>query len=291
MSRISRDVQYLFSSATELRQELRDLCLNGPPLVVGQAPSVASRSEQAFDGPAGDRMAGVLGFNWRAHFECQNLLDFAPPRRVGEGRRGDEFDLELARPRARAMAVNYGRSRALVLCGREVSRAFGVSDEPVLTWRRTDDLRAFIVVPHPSGVNHFYDSEENKERAQAVIGSLWRLAHFVKMKEERERRRVSNVVSIARRELLASLTASPGTGALAADDGRKVSESVEVEQREFAGRLLSLLDNIVRVSSVERAKILGVLGGTPQALNTAPTHMSDIDNQTEPARGEAVVVR
>lgn len=129
-------------------------------LVVGQAPAARMRSRRALDGASGDRLARLMGVaDLHTHARVVNLLGRFPGR---AGDKGDRFP--LAEAREAACRLRPGAHRAVILLGRGVAAAFGAGGWPFLEWRRLGSVPA-AVVPHPSGVNHWWNDPANLERA------------------------------------------------------------------------------------------------------------------------------
>lgn len=138
---------------------------------VGQAPSRTSVGRPAFDGSSGDRLARHAGLcdrdELRHAFALFNLLSTYP----GAAGKGDGF---VACGRARR-AVQRLRSRLrrrpVVLCGRHVARAFRADHLDWLEWARVDGLRV-AVLPHPSGVNMWWNDPGNRADARTFLDEL-----------------------------------------------------------------------------------------------------------------------
>lgn len=134
------------------------------PLIVGQAPSrgklgpalgVRSRS--------GRRLAELLGVEDASRaFETVN----AASRWTGKQGKGDRFapsEEDLIAVRGRMLP-----GRKVLVLGRAAAKALGVGRA-----RYLDITRAFqaevMVVPHPSGVNRWWNDPRNVERAKAAV--------------------------------------------------------------------------------------------------------------------------
>ncbi len=138
------------------------------PLLVGQAPARTSGGRAPFDGPAGDRLAEVLGLRDRRDvprlFDPRNLLDAWPGPSRGKG---DAFPPAEAR-RAAARLLRREPHPRIVLAGRGIARAFGLGEAP---WLREADLggRRALVVPHPSGVVAWWNDPANRAEAARAL--------------------------------------------------------------------------------------------------------------------------
>ena len=130
-----------------------------PLLVVGEAPSRLSL--EPLGGRCGSLLEDLLGPGAWAAADRVNLLGEWPGR---EGR-GSAFPLALARASASALAERFGRYRVVLLLGARVARAASLCPRE-LEWCM---VRGACVgrLPHPSGVNRWWNSEENRAAARA----------------------------------------------------------------------------------------------------------------------------
>lgn len=128
-------------------------------LLVGEAPS------KPLDGRSGGWLASLVGTTWRELEErvvVRNLFGTHP---------GSAFPHEQAR-RAAVRMLSWASSEAgaIVMLGRNVARAFGLTaDDPILTWRSLGAHEA-IVVPYPTLSR--WNPEENRERARAAVREI-----------------------------------------------------------------------------------------------------------------------
>jgi len=89
-----------------------------------------------------------------------NLYDTEPPR----------WDRQEARAIAEWWCrTNESFMRPLLLLGQKVCDAFGVSDPEWLEWYASQLWRPMIAVPHPSGLNRWYNDSENAARAGDLL--------------------------------------------------------------------------------------------------------------------------
>jgi hypothetical protein len=94
--------------------------------------------------------------------------------------------LNLLMPSSRVGAWDPGRARevassirveledtfdSIVLAGRRVPKAFGVSGEFLTVEGK------YALIPHPSGLNHWWNDHVNRERAKEFFGDLVKLYH------------------------------------------------------------------------------------------------------------------
>lgn len=74
-------------------------------------------------------LAGIIPHKFDELFECVNVLDKWP----GKQGKGDAFPLEMARPKALSMRSKLLKHRRVVLLGKRVEMAFGLS-RPWFQW-------------------------------------------------------------------------------------------------------------------------------------------------------------
>lgn len=109
-------------------------------------------------------------------FERRNLLRDWPGSANGKG---DLFPMEQARVAARAMEYEFA-GRTVIFVGKNVSAAFGFGDVAFLEWRTAQagagsgEVYRFAVLPHPSGVNTWYNVMANKVAAARFLGAAVR---------------------------------------------------------------------------------------------------------------------
>jgi hypothetical protein len=132
-------------------------------LLIGEAP--ATPEGCPFEGKSGERFE-ELAPGCLETTEATNLLPDVQPK-AGKGR---AFPAEAAR--AAAEAMDFGGAQVLLMAGRRVASAFGVPAsahylEPLLV-RGT----VAYVIPHPSGVNRWFNEAENRGRFSAFFEAL-----------------------------------------------------------------------------------------------------------------------
>ena len=151
-------------------------------IVIGQAPPIHSGEDFVpLSGLAEQRLARLAGLEvadlWR-RFDRRNLLHEFPGRkpRADKHRRengymlhqsnGDEFPLELAREAAASVDLSgYGLA---VLLGLQVAGAFRVKAK-LLTFDLETLACPAIVLPHTSGVSHFWNDADNVAAAEVAF--------------------------------------------------------------------------------------------------------------------------
>ncbi len=154
-------------------------------LIVGQAPAKNDDPLRPLCGKSGRRIAEMMGDFpnlipthhdiMMATFDRANLLDYWPGSASGKG---DKFPMDEARREAAALwdhCLGFTTCRYdwLLLLGRNVQRAFRQSD-PWMEWRlMMPQALQIAALPHPSGVNHWWNDETNTALAAEFL-SDWR---------------------------------------------------------------------------------------------------------------------
>ena len=147
--------------------------------IVGEAPSRETRGMPPFSGKSGARLAQLAGLEPDAlgdAFLLVNLLRGWP----GQCGKGSAFPVPRgARAGDRVLPMLMAERVALVvLAGRRVQAAlgFGDADRPFLEWDHFAPWspRGFshAVLPHPSGVNHWWNDPANETAARAFLRPL-----------------------------------------------------------------------------------------------------------------------
>lgn len=117
----------------------------------------------------GGRLYALTGLNRGEYLRCfqrMNLLYAFP----GRWKRDDRWPRKKARVAAQAV-LPLLEGRTVIFVGRNVARAFEVRDGvPWFTWGQRD--YRYVVIPHPSGRNHWYGKEPNRLISQAFWETL-----------------------------------------------------------------------------------------------------------------------
>lgn len=149
--------------------------------LVGEAPAQGFDGRPAFSSSSGQRITQLIGMDVRSVFRCVNLLDRWPGK--SDRGKGSEFPLNDARLRA----LKYSRrlfmpGDELILAGGRVADAFRVR-KAVEHFEWTDlcwgtDMKLDLddaeqirlsTIPHPSGVNRFWNSPDNVQTARTFL--------------------------------------------------------------------------------------------------------------------------
>lgn len=138
-------------------------------MLVGQAPSRRGDPEKPLEGDlVVRRLAGACGMGreeYMALTERCNVLRRWP----GKSGKGDRFPMRQAKTNARRLALRFG-GRRVILLGRSVAKAFGLT-VGYLKWVNIGFDVA--VVPHPSGINRWWNGARNKAAARRFMEDAW----------------------------------------------------------------------------------------------------------------------
>ncbi len=138
-------------------------------MIVGQAPGRSRGSALPLEGPSGDRLARLAGMSGHDDLRRRATLVNLLPGFPGKSGKGDAFPLPEARLAAFRMRLGRGR---VLLAGKAVARAFGLQVLPYFRWTR--HRRAWLaVIPHPSGVSHWWNEPRNVRRARRFMRSVF----------------------------------------------------------------------------------------------------------------------
>lgn len=141
------------------------------PLLIGQAPSSRGGGRSPFDcgrTGSGTFLNAVAGINVISAVDAVNLLRRFP----GKEGKGDAFPAAAARKSAARMLPGLAGRPIVLLAGKRVAAAFGV--------RRLEYFREFrlgaspaAIIPHPSGVNRWWNDAGNRRRASLFLRAFF----------------------------------------------------------------------------------------------------------------------
>mmetsp|Transcript_36512 Transcript_36512/g.66925 ORF Transcript_36512/g.66925 Transcript_36512/m.66925 type:complete len:274 (+) Transcript_36512:44-865(+) len=176
-------------------------CAQARGLIIGQSPPVPPErlpeGYQPLQGGPERRLAKLAGFAsaeelW-AVFDRIDLLGWCPGPKdrkdyhlLSCGYRkhccdGHRFPLRAARIAAGRLKTFAGLAQdysIVVLCGRLVAAAFGLQLRCVPFAEEVEGIR-FLVMPHPSGVSHFWNDDRSWLRAAAAFRAALLIAELL----------------------------------------------------------------------------------------------------------------
>lgn len=144
-------------------------------VVVGQGPSQTTQNDPPFTGPSAKRLASLMGATldeFLGVFYPVNVCDSWQGK--ADNGKGDAFKVKAGSALDKMLEASKPGGLVLV-CGLATARAIGMK-KPQL-FRVTDwEDRRVAVIPHPSGVNRFWNDDENVAQARAFLSGLWKEA-------------------------------------------------------------------------------------------------------------------
>lgn len=138
---------------------------------MGQAPSRTSQGKSPFSGKSGKRLAELAGIpqtDLNKYFKMVNVLEYWP----GRSGKGDAFPKGKVPDRLRKLVASHP---ATIFVGRGVADRFRFNPREFLKWYPYPrGKRAAAILPHPSGVNHWYNDRGNVKEAEMFLrGIIW----------------------------------------------------------------------------------------------------------------------
>tara|TARA_Y100000310_G_scaffold276127_1_gene293077 strand:+ start:256 stop:762 length:507 start_codon:yes stop_codon:yes gene_type:complete len=144
-------------------------------LLIGEAPTLKYRGMPPFSGPTGARLCEVFDADFRSYADAINIL--SDPQRRKE--KGSEYNAEKAKENARLVAdylarTPWGLFTGIVFAGKRVAATFGFEDLeyfvpgelPVRTIKGRWRWLKVWTMPHPSGVNRWWNEDCNLQKAK-----------------------------------------------------------------------------------------------------------------------------
>lgn len=153
----------------------------GQVALIGQAPGPKGDPTTPLMGRIGRRLAFMMGVGFPDEyvelFARTNLLDEYPGARDGKG---DLFSIDDASDPAEKIIdlLEASGGGELVLLGKNVASAFGLKHAE---WLKQYDIGGSIrasLVPHPSGLNHWYNDPKNQRAAKSHLRAVARRARM-----------------------------------------------------------------------------------------------------------------
>src|SRR5215510_812581 len=132
--------------------------------LVGQAPSRRGDPSKPLAGPNGQKIARLAGMSYDELVACRrrHLNTYR-----GKHGKADAFDRAKGKVTAADVLLDW-RVERIVLLGKNVARCFGFRDLPFLAEIRVYGRR-FLLCPHPSGRNRWWNERQNERRARQLL--------------------------------------------------------------------------------------------------------------------------
>ncbi len=131
--------------------------------LVGQAPSRRGDPHKPLAGPNGQKIAHLAGMSYDELIACRRRHLNTHYGAKG----GKRFDHAKGKINAADVLMDW-RVERIVLLGKNVARCFGFRDLPFLAEIRIYGRR-FLIFPHPSGVNRWWNERRNERRARQLL--------------------------------------------------------------------------------------------------------------------------
>lgn len=130
------------------------------PLIVGEAPGKNGNPLMPIEGRVGQRLADCCGLTlveFLSTFDRVNLLQVQPQ----DSGKGATFNVKEAGRAARELERTFATRQTVLLLGKRVAAAFRISNVPYFDCFLVNHAKAYVV-PHPSGVNRWWNDPENE---------------------------------------------------------------------------------------------------------------------------------
>lgn len=138
-------------------------------VLVGEAPNRTGDPSRPLMGRIGKRIADLCNLGIKDYsraFELRNLLARWP------GRSGKGSEFPFAQAKAAAATLRLGKRKAkFVLLGSRLAKAAGMDSIPKFDPARIGKS-IVIVVPHPSGINRWWNDRRNVWQARKFFAAL-----------------------------------------------------------------------------------------------------------------------
>ena len=139
-------------------------------IIIGQAPhnSAVKNFRPLIDGKCGYKLAEICGIKHEEYariFDTINLID----EYRGKSGKGDIFPLKEARKKVIEIwpDLNYD---IIILAGKAVASSFRIKID-YFQWTQIEN-KNITVIPHPSGINRWWNDDFNKEKAKKFMRNL-----------------------------------------------------------------------------------------------------------------------
>ena len=133
--------------------------------LVGQAPSRRGDPRKPLAGPNGQKIARLAGLNYDELIACRRR--HLNTHYNGRRGKGHAFDHAKGKVNAADVLLDW-RVERIVLLGKNVARCFGFRDLPFLAEINIYGRR-FLIFPHPSGTNRWWNERRNERRARRLL--------------------------------------------------------------------------------------------------------------------------
>lgn len=137
--------------------------MNSNILIVGQGPSQHGDPDRPLEGAA-DRLGPLLGITPALFINRYARINLNA-QWIGKAGKGDVFD--IAEGYTSTKVLLRGSWTHYVLLGQKVAQCFGIKSDPCTAVEAIN--KHFLLLPHPSGINRWWNDAENRSRASAKM--------------------------------------------------------------------------------------------------------------------------
>ena len=144
-------------------------------LIVGQGPSKDGEGLPPLSGPGtGDKLAELAGLPREEMLNRATAVNLLS-KWYGKNGHGDKFPASIAKKQAEKLKNSWKDFDRILLLGRNVASAFHVKGSLIesLVWNADKDGNVVAWMPHPSGVDRWYNSRENTIAAAKFLRDLF----------------------------------------------------------------------------------------------------------------------
>jgi uracil-DNA glycosylase len=145
------------------------------PLLVGEAPSKNEETPKPLEGRIGRRLAKFADVPFEEYLELFDRINLLPLRQ-DTAEKGFQFDIEVAKQNAKKLRAEQPERRHVILLGKRVAEAFEL---PLRYFEEMRDDHIYVIIPHPSGINRWYNEPRNLTEVQMFMRSLVEQARAV----------------------------------------------------------------------------------------------------------------
>lgn len=133
------------------------------PLIIGEAPGKNGDPTTPIEGRIGRRLAECAGIpfdEFLTTFDRRNLLDVQPQ----DSGKGADFNVRAAARVARELEKQFTPGQTVLILGKRAASAFRITDVAYFQPLTINGAKVYIM-PHPSGVNTWWNLLENELQA------------------------------------------------------------------------------------------------------------------------------
>jgi hypothetical protein len=132
-------------------------------MIVGQGPSEHGDPDRPLEGAA-DKLGPLMGLTPALFVDRYARINLNA-QWIGKAGKGDVFDISEGYVAAKVLL--RGSWTHYVLLGQKVAQCFGIKSDPCTAVEAIG--KHFLLIPHPSGINQWWNKPYNRSRAAAKL--------------------------------------------------------------------------------------------------------------------------